>query len=83
MVVQVKLRAYYSLDALTANAIFSTIIAALYTPLYHGFAARTSVLVGSRLGANNLEEAEYNGKHLVILSFLVGIIAGLILVAGG
>jgi len=83
MVVQVKLRAYYSLDALTANAIFSTIIAALYTPLYHGFAAGTSVLVGSRLGANNLEEAEYNGKHLVILSFLVGIIAGLILVAGG
>ncbi|AOX43406.1 hypothetical protein S100390_v1c00630 [Spiroplasma sp. NBRC 100390] len=83
MVLQVKLRAYYSLDALTANAIFSTIIAALYTPLYHGFSAGTSVLVGSRLGANNLEEAEYNGKHLVILAFFVGIISGLILVAGG
>ncbi len=70
MVVQVKLRAYYSLDALTVNAIFSTIIAALYKPLYHRFTAGTSVLVGSRLGANNLEEVEYNGKHLVILIVL-------------
>ncbi len=83
MVVQVKLRTYYSLDALKANAIFSTIIAALYTSLYHGFAAGTSVLFGRRLGSNNLEESEYNGKHLVILSFIFGIIAGLILVAGG
>ncbi|WP_425380138.1 MATE family efflux transporter [Spiroplasma endosymbiont of Stenodema calcarata] len=83
MVLQVKLRAYYSLDALTANAIFSTIIAALYTPLYHGFSAGTSVLVGSRLGANNLEEAEYNGRHLVILAFFVGFIAGSILIVGG
>ncbi|UZQ29420.1 MAG: hypothetical protein OHM56_09575 [Spiroplasma phoeniceum] len=83
MVVQVNLRAYYSLDALTANAIFSTIIAALYTLLCHWFAAESSALFGSRLRANNLEETEYNGKHSVILSFLVGIIAGLILVAGG
>ncbi|AGM24652.1 MATE family efflux transporter [Spiroplasma chrysopicola] len=83
MVVQVKLRAIYSIDALTANAIFSTIITALYTPLYHGFSAGTSILVGSRLGANNLAEAEYNGKHLVILSFMIGTVAGLLLVVGG
>lgn len=81
MVVQVKLKSEYSVETLTANSIFSTIQGTFFSPLYHGFSVGASVMIGNRLGANELSEAEYNGKHLVNLSFVFGIVFGLSLAA--
>ncbi|KAF5275444.1 hypothetical protein FQR65_LT16662 [Abscondita terminalis] len=79
-VLQVKLKAEYSYDALNANAMFETIQMAFFSPLYHGINAGIAVFVGNQLGAGNLENARYNGRHLVRLSILIGAIFGLSLV---
>ncbi|WP_051418404.1 MATE family efflux transporter [Mesoplasma seiffertii] len=78
-VVMVKLRGKYSVEALTANAIYATITMGVFSPLYHGMNAGITVFVGNELGANNLKAAEYNAKHLYIIAVLTGIVAGAIL----
>jgi Na+-driven multidrug efflux pump len=79
-VVMVKLRGKYSVEALTANAIYATITMGVFSPLYHGMNAGITVFVGNELGANNLKAAEYNAKHLYVLAVLTGLIAGAVLV---
>ncbi len=78
-VMQVKLLAMYSLDAYTANVIFTTIIAILVFPPYHGIAAGISVLVGNNLGNNRLKYANINSKRLIWLTLCIGAITGIIL----
>ncbi|AOG60099.1 hypothetical protein SHELI_v1c01440 [Spiroplasma helicoides] len=70
-VLQVKMRAMYSVDSLSANAMFETMLMAFFSPMYHGLNAGISTLVGNELGAKNFEKAEYNGKHLMRLSFMI------------
>ncbi|QEH61426.1 MATE efflux family protein [Spiroplasma chinense] len=70
-VVQVKLRAMYSVDSLSANAMYETMLMAFFSPMYHGLNAGISVLVGNELGAQNFDKAQYNAKHLMRLSFMI------------
>ncbi|AGR40849.1 MATE family efflux transporter [Spiroplasma taiwanense] len=72
-VLQVKLKAMYSVEALTANAMFETVLMAFFSPMYHGLNAGISTLVGNELGANKFENAKYNSTHLMRLSFIIGI----------
>ncbi|WP_051350832.1 MATE family efflux transporter [[Acholeplasma] multilocale] len=80
-VVMVKMRGTYSVEALTANAIYATVTMAIFSPLYHGMNAGVTALVGNQLGANNLKQAEYNAKHLYGLAIIIGLVFGLSLVA--
>lgn len=75
----VKLKGMYSVEVLTANAMYTTVIAALLSPIYHGMNAGISVFVGNELGANRLDIAEYNGTHLLKTSVVIGVIFGLLL----
>ncbi|QBQ07364.1 MATE family efflux transporter [Spiroplasma gladiatoris] len=70
-VVQVKLRAQYSADSLSANAMYETMLMAFFSPMYHGLNAGISTLVGNELGAQNFKKAKYNAKHLMRLSFMI------------
>ncbi|WP_339022953.1 MATE family efflux transporter [Spiroplasma endosymbiont of Crioceris asparagi] len=74
VVLQVKLKAKYSADSLTANAIFETVLTILFSPIYHGFSAGISVLVGNTLGKKKFEEANYNAEHLIKLSVMISVI---------
>jgi Na+-driven multidrug efflux pump len=76
----VKLKGMYSVEVLTANAMYTTVIAALLSPIYHGMNAGISVFVGNELGANRLDIAEYNANHLMKTSIVVGLIFGLLLI---
>ncbi|AXK51050.1 MATE family efflux transporter [Spiroplasma alleghenense] len=79
LILQIKLRASYSVEALTANAIYSTIVMSFFWPLYHGMNAGISAFVGNELGANRLNEAQYNAKHLMFMSLGIGLAFGVIL----
>ncbi|WP_338972852.1 MATE family efflux transporter [Spiroplasma endosymbiont of Panorpa germanica] len=79
LILQIKLRASYSVEALTANAIYSTIVMSFFWPLYHGMNAGISAFVGNELGANRLNEAQYNAKHLMLISVGIGLAFGGIL----
>ncbi|AHI52499.1 MATE family efflux transporter [Spiroplasma culicicola] len=74
MVMQVKLRAQYSVDSLSANAMYETMLMAFFSPMYHGLNAGISTLVGNELGAEKFDRAKYNAKHLMRLSFIIGIV---------
>ncbi|ATZ18557.1 MATE efflux family protein [Williamsoniiplasma somnilux] len=79
-VLQVKLKGMYSVEALTANAIFSTITTAIFSPLYHGLNAGITVFVGNSLGANKLDEAQFNARYLLGLGLVIAVIASSILI---
>ncbi|AHI54118.1 MATE efflux family protein [Spiroplasma sabaudiense Ar-1343] len=79
LIIQIKLRATYSVEALTANAIYTTIVMSFFWPLYHGMNAGISAFVGNELGANRLKEAQYNAKHLMFMSVGIGMLFGGIL----
>ncbi|QGS51592.1 MATE family efflux transporter [Spiroplasma tabanidicola] len=70
-VMQVKLRAQYSADSLSANAMYETMLMAFFSPMYHGLNAGISTLVGNELGAKHFDEAKYNAKHLMRFSFMI------------
>ncbi len=72
-VLQVKLRALYSVESLTANAMYETMLMAFFSPMYHGLNAGISTLVGNELGAQRFDKAKYNATHLMRLSFVIGI----------
>lgn len=73
-VLQVKLRSEYSVDSLTANAMYETVLMAFFSPMYHGLNAGISTLVGNELGAKNFDKARYNANQLMKLSFMIAII---------
>lgn len=75
----VKLKGMYSVEVLTANAMYATVIAALLSPLYHGLNAGISVFVGNELGANRFDIAQYNAHHLIFTSIIIGLMFGLIM----
>ncbi|ARU92200.1 MATE efflux family protein [Spiroplasma clarkii] len=72
-VMQVKLRSEYSVDSLTANAMYETVLMAFFSPMYHGLNAGISTLVGNELGAQSFDKAKYNAKQLMRLSFMIAI----------
>lgn len=74
-VIQVKFKGMYSVEALTANAIFATVTFAIFSPLYHGLNAGITVFVGNSLGAGKLDEAQHNAKYLMGLGFMIAIVA--------
>ncbi|WP_338969445.1 MATE family efflux transporter [Spiroplasma endosymbiont of Labia minor] len=76
VVMQVKMRSMYSVESLTANAMFSTVQGLIFFPLYHGFSAGVSIFVGNELGANRMDVAKTNAHYLLTLGLITGIIAG-------
>lgn len=79
---QVKLISMSSIDALTANSIFFIILSIVVTPIYHGLAAGTSVLISNNLGKNNLIAAWEHSKKILLVSVFLGIITMVILECG-
>ncbi|ATZ17043.1 MATE efflux family protein [Williamsoniiplasma luminosum] len=79
LVLQVKLRGEYSNEAMTANAMFATISGVIFSPLYHGINAGITAFVGNDLGANKIQEAKRNSKHLIFIGIAIAIIAATIL----
>ncbi|PPE06120.1 MATE family efflux transporter [Williamsoniiplasma lucivorax] len=79
LMIQVKLRGSYSLDALTANAMFATITGVIFSPLYHGINAGITTFVGNDLGANKIEQAKQNSKHLIFIGLVIALLAGALL----
>ncbi len=74
ILMQVKLLSMYSLETLTANAIFTTIASIIIYPTYHGLSAGVAVMIGNNLGDNKLEIAYINSKRLIWITLILGII---------
>ncbi len=69
---------YYSTRGVAANTGYSisTTISDLFYVLFAGMATASTVLIGTALGANRLEEAKSNGYKLICFSMLLSILFG-------
>lgn len=66
----------YSTRGATVNTAYSVAmtVSDIFFVLFSGMATATTVLIGTPLGANKLEEAKGNGYKLIIFSFLLSFI---------
>lgn len=75
MAMLLKLYAERGADVITAYSVAGT-AGDLFFSLFGGMAGATTIIIGQKLGANQLEEAKANGYHLlsfaVLLSFVLG-----------
>lgn len=82
IVIQVKYKSQYSVDALTATAISAT-FTTLFATIFQGFSASVAILVGNRLGDNDLNGGRYNAHHLITMGIFFGVIFSILMVISG
>ena len=69
---------YYSTRGISANTGYSisTTVSDLFYVLFTGMATATTVMVGTYLGADELDKARANGYKLIIFSMLMAVVLG-------
>ena len=67
-------------DAAAANAI-AAVVRDLMCCLCNGIAGGAGILIGNELGANQLERGKEYGNRVMILSFIIGFVSTLIILA--
>lgn len=72
---------YYSTRGISANTGYSisTTVSDLFYVLFTGMATATTVMVGTYLGADELDKARANGYKLIIFSMLMAVVLGLMM----
>lgn len=82
IVIQVKYKSQYSVDGLTATAISAT-FTTLFATIFQGFSASVAILVGNRLGDNDLNGGRYNAHHLLTMGIFFGSIFSILMIISG
>ena len=66
-------------DAAVAAITISTALQDLMVVSFQGIAMATVVILGNEMGANNLKKAKQYGSYSYIMTFLVGVIASMLI----
>lgn len=75
MAMLLKIYASRGADVITAYAVTGT-TSDLFFSLFGGMAGATTIIIGQKLGANQLEEARDNGYHLLTFGILLAVLFG-------
>ena len=67
-------------DAAAAHAI-AAVVRDLLCCMCNGVAAGSSIIIGNELGAGNLEKGKLYGKKAIVISFIVGFISTILILA--
>ncbi len=75
MAMLLKLYATRGADVITAYSVAGT-TSDLFFSLFGGMAGATTIIIGQKLGANELEEARKNGYHLLTFAMFLAFVFG-------
>lgn len=78
MALLLKLYATRGADVITACSVAST-MTDIFFSLFGGMAGATTIIIGQKLGANQLDEARENGYHLISFATLLAFVFAIVM----